>query len=126
MRQHKTSNVKLSFNNGSTSTASLREIVDFASAILRLPALELVPRLISPDGTFKDPFRTLKQRAIPTLDRIALCLPQDLNLHLVSSAVTPSPLIDQGLVHNGKSDGPKYWVPAKPWTDVTDSDEAVL
>lgn len=107
------------------STATLREIVDFASDLLLLPALELIPRLLSPDGTFQDPFWTLKQRTILTLDRIALSLPQGLNLRLVFATVTPNPLIDQGLVHNGISDGPKCWVPAKPWTDVTDSDEAV-
>lgn len=107
------------------STASLREIVEFASALLLKPASELLPQLRLPNGNIKDSFRSLKRRAILNLDRIAASLSQDPNLRMVSLTFRPNPLVDQLLISDVTRDGPKYWVPAKPWTNATDSDETV-
>lgn len=74
------------------STASLPEVVGFASALLLTSTAEHLWHLRLPDVNVRDPFRPLRRRALLTLDRIAACLPQDLMAQMVSLDLRPGPL----------------------------------
>ena len=97
------------------STASLREIVSLASTVF------------SPDTRVNVPagevFEPLKNRII-TLEILTGVL-ADANppRRSIESSANPKPTLAR--VADGTYDGPLFWVPASPWTRLTDDDEAV-
>lgn len=100
------------------STEPLWNIVQVATSVLNSSTrMDLPPR---------EAFRPLRD-CIITLEAlgeiVAEANPAE-NAHDWSAVVPKTPSLGQH-IPDGFHDGPLFWVPASPWTNVVDSDEAV-